>query len=342
MNIQDKINEAIRESPEACYLLLRKLNYDFSLAPGSLFDLFFKKNNSKYLYRIADDLKFNENIIPDILWANLNYKHSFEIYDKIKGPHILSILFNNISKNGYYSYEIARRLNFDLNKIPQEIMEGIAKSDSYSMYFVHKSKINLSNMPKKLYNRVCKNMDYAVEISNELNWDINIIPKEIFKTILSSPRCCYSFASKIVNDLNSIPECIIKGISKSSNYSCDFAVSIDLEKYSIPQIIIDSIVKDVNYSYNFIDRLFHIGKDHKYIFSKTPKEIITTISKNNNYCLLLERRFGNNLPKEILDKIQNMDNTIPKPLTPLRPLKSLRPLNQLKPIKSIISNTIKT
>ena len=146
------------------------------------------------------------------------------------------------------AYEFARRLKFDLTRIPQEIIDIVSESSSASYYYAEKHDFDLSKIPPKIIEAIGKDARFSwwfIDMLLQSNLDPSKIPHALIQGTSMQSYTALGFARRLNFDLTKIPPEIIESISKNPEYSYEFASALGFDPDKIPQKIIDGMLLGV-------------------------------------------------------------------------------------------------
>ncbi len=179
------------------------------------------------------------------------------------------------------AYEIAKKLNFNLSRIPQEVINKIAECFSASYMFARSVKFDLTKIPQEFINRIATHEYLAYDFMKAVKFDFTKIPKEFFNSLTKDTLLCRKFIKDMKFDFTKIPQIIMDAMYREAIHKRDvsslfffIAIECKCNMKILPEKLIDIISTDVNYCYKWAQ---YVDFDS----ARIPQKIIDSISKSS-------------------------------------------------------------
>lgn len=192
-------------------------------------------------------------------------------------------------------------VRFNLNKIPQKVIECIAHNNFTSLEFAKWKGYNKEVIPQPIINKIAEDENKSFQYASEALYQINIIPDEIIDSIAKDTDLFIKFATNAKLDLSSREDKYINIILNNSDLCALACKGYGYSKDNIPPPIWNKMIKSPNACI-----LFAEGVDFDQ--AKIPKEIIDVIlsSPIHDACMEYAEKTGydsSKIPPTIIDKI---------------------------------------
>jgi len=192
-----------------------------------------------------------------------------------------------IAKHSGYSYKFAHAVNFDLTKIPQEMIASISKNENTSYMFAIGLKFNINLMPE----RIIKSISHSIKLSYKLAMGLirnkcpfERIPVEIIESLSQDENMEKSFLNSLnPNNTNNINDTLkIEYDGDMSSGAIDAYKRAVEMKFNIVNIKREDIIMIESFSY--LSYLFAKGMiKNGFPPEAIPQQIAYAISVSNEY-----------------------------------------------------------
>ncbi len=225
-------------------------------------------------------------------------------------------IIGSIAKDLGHSNDWAKNVDFNSNKIPKEIITTISSSPQWAYAFFYKAVIGLTtksktndigNIPQEIINGIARMPYYSYRVVKDLQFDLSKIPQQIIDSISTSIGESRGWMQDVGFDLTKMPQEIIDRIPEDSYSSYNFAHEVGFDLTKIPQEIINAISRVPDYSYNF-------AKEVGFDLSKIPQEMINSISRDSEFSYEFAKGVGfdlSKIPQKIINSLKT-ENPLPE------------------------------